>query len=118
MFEQIPGRLACESGPVLLLRQILPERITTTGNFDQGKHDKHSDDNRKDYSEGFLGHGGLAEGLMMSHVRSRRHRAHMPFVTKTLSGVSQDKISGLSIELSGSRPRQHQFTHISTRLSA
>jgi hypothetical protein len=55
---------------------------------------------------------------MMSHVRSRRHRAHMPFVTKTLSGVSQDKISGLSIELSGSRPRQHQFTHISTRLSA
>jgi hypothetical protein len=27
-------------------------------------------------------------------------------------------IIGLTIELSGSRPRQHQFTHISGRLSA
>ncbi len=77
------GWLVYESGAALLLRQVLSERVTTAGNFDQGKHDKHSDDNSKDYGEGFLGHGGLAEGLMMSNISPRVHLAHMPFVTMT-----------------------------------
>jgi hypothetical protein len=68
------------SGPVRELRQMLPEREAAGRNFNQGKHDQHSDDKSKYRGEGFPGHDGLAAGLMMSQSRAKTDRVHMPLV--------------------------------------
>lgn len=85
----------------LELRQMLSERETAARYFDKGEHDKHSDDKREYRSKGFLGHGGLAEGLTIYQGRPGTNRMHMPFVTMALSSVPQDEISSLTIESSG-----------------